>query len=483
MKNTATIISPPSKARVLSPASRAKITGLPPGLAGAEAIWKATSYREGDAVLPDLTGHGHDLDVQLGTTNEPKFLSYAGMQYAYLPGVDGNFFSTPDSAALSITGDIDIRAAMAMDEWVQGSFKRIVSKFLSTGDNREWTFDLVPTSGNIRFVWDQDGTSGDTNVAESTVAPTVDNGDLLLVRTTLDVDDGATNHAVTFYTKTSTEADARADLLDDTGWTQLGDVITGTGVTSIFDGAAPVTVGSLSADSSGRSVSGKVYAAVIKDGIAGTTVASPDFTDPDQWSEPFSTGDDAQGNTWSANRSSSGRKLTFVPFPLFLHGTDDLSEASDAAGLDFGDGAALSLTARFGVHGTPGSSQVICGKKADLTTGAGYALYLNTNREVVGIVADGSTSTTVTSSVLADGEAHEVTLIRDGSDVWLVVNGTATAKVADGTGDLSNAVAFRVGATSAGASFLDGIWTASGVHREALSDADATSAQEALAAA
>ena len=32
------------------------------------------------------------------------------LQYVQFPGTSGNYASTPDSAALSITGDIDIRA-------------------------------------------------------------------------------------------------------------------------------------------------------------------------------------------------------------------------------------------------------------------------------------------------------------------------------------------------------------------------------------
>ena len=66
----------------------------------------------GDRLL-DITGREHHFvlgGTASASTNDPLRLPYDGEKYVRLPGTAGNYISTPDSAALDITGDIDIRA-------------------------------------------------------------------------------------------------------------------------------------------------------------------------------------------------------------------------------------------------------------------------------------------------------------------------------------------------------------------------------------
>ncbi|HYH48309.1 MAG TPA: hypothetical protein VEG38_02060, partial [Acidimicrobiia bacterium] len=59
-----------------------------------------------------------------------------------LPGANGNYASTPDSAGNSITGDIDIRAKLSMADWTPTAQVVVVAKAGSTGTRSyslEWS--------------------------------------------------------------------------------------------------------------------------------------------------------------------------------------------------------------------------------------------------------------------------------------------------------------------------------------------------------
>lgn len=198
-----------------------------------------------------------------------------------LNGVSPGRASTPDAAALDIVGDIDVRAHVAMDDWTPATMSALVSKYTASGNQRSWYFAVQP-SGVLRFVWT---TAGITNaIADSTVAPTVSNGAALWVRVTFDVDNGAAGRTATFYTST-----------DGNTWTQLGTPVTTAGVTSIFNSTAPVVIGGTDNGTS-NGLSGKVSAIEIRNGIAGTRVARPEFGAQPAGTTSFA---DAQGNTWT----------------------------------------------------------------------------------------------------------------------------------------------------------------------------------------
>lgn len=455
---------------VITKRERRASFGTPPGLEDFEAVWKATAYTPGAATLPDLTGNGHDLDVQQGTTNEPSFLDYAGVLYSYLPGVAGNSFSTPDSTALSITGDIDLRAALALDDWTPSAKQAVLAKgSTATGD---YQF-LVLADGTLRLGW-HDGSSALTE--DSTAAPSVTDGDLLLVRVTMDVDDGGGNRDITFFTKTSTEADAHADLLDDTGWTQLGSVVTTAATTSIRDSADDLFIGRLGDDTA--SLTGKTYAVVVKDGIDGTTVASPDFTDTAQWSEPYSTGDDAQGNTWTANRSSSGRKLAFVDQPVFLFADDDFMEAADAAGLDFGSDDDFTVLLALRSYDIVGGRRVLSKR----STGAGYEIFSDGGMPINMRASDGTdTVDSSTNAVPSHGAIATVAMRRDGAAWDTLLNGVVVSSDdASAVDSLENGLSLLIGARADQSLFAGFEFVGAGIVRRALTDADIVTAGEEL---
>lgn len=193
-----------------------------------------------------------------------------------LPGSSGNYASTPDAAALDIVGDIDMRVAVAMDDWTPAASSALISKYTATGDQRSYLLQ-VTTGGNLRTFWTADGVTA-LNMA-STVAPTVSDGAILLVRCTLDVDDGAGNRVAKFYTKTATAATAFSGLADDTGWTQLGTTVTTAGTTSIFSSTAVLEVGTEAVGTT-NVLAGRVLAAELRDGIDGSVVFRANFNRP-----------------------------------------------------------------------------------------------------------------------------------------------------------------------------------------------------------
>jgi hypothetical protein len=79
--------------------------------------------------------------------------------------------------------------------------------------------------------------------------------------------------------------------------------VTEDGVTAIYDGTAPLTIGDSTANALAfPSVRGKIYSALVRQGIGGTIRASPDFTNLTPGASSLA---DAQGNTWTISPKAS----------------------------------------------------------------------------------------------------------------------------------------------------------------------------------
>lgn len=202
---------------------------------------------------------------------------------AYIPGTASNFVSTPDNAALDITGDIDIRADVTMGSWVTSTDQAIVSKYNATGNQRSYYLQVNNTSKTLQLGWSADGT---TVLSVNSATLPIDNGqNRLAVRATLDVSDGSGNRVIRFFTGESV----------DGPWTQLGSTTTTAGTTSIFNSSAAAIVGALSAGTNNL-LTGIVHAVQIRNGIDGTVVANPNFTNRTDGATSFV---DSAGRTWS----------------------------------------------------------------------------------------------------------------------------------------------------------------------------------------
>ncbi|MFH9073450.1 hypothetical protein [Streptomyces alboflavus] len=202
-------------------------------------------------------GQRTDTSATNGTAVE---FGYDGEDFLFLSGTSGDYASTPDDASLDITGDIDIRARVALDDWTPAAESTLIAKYTATSDERSYAL-AVTTGGNLILRWTEDGASELSET--SSVAVSASNGATAWVRATLDVDDGASDAQATFYTSD-----------DGVTWTQLGAVQAVGATTAIYASTAVLEIGSQSEGTVNRTA-GKFFEGSVLSGIGGTAVAAP----------------------------------------------------------------------------------------------------------------------------------------------------------------------------------------------------------------
>lgn len=146
--------------------------------------------------------------------------------YLYTQGLFAEGVSVSDSSALSVTGDIDIRLDIDMDDWQEGSTQSqgLLSKYDSNTSNRSYQLTLRQ-GGYLEFDASSNGTSS------SYYALSTDTVDDLAGRYWVRVTRSSLTGVVLFYTSA-----------DGVSWTQLGDPIATTSG-SIFDGNSTLNIG------------------------------------------------------------------------------------------------------------------------------------------------------------------------------------------------------------------------------------------------
>lgn len=222
--------------------------------------------------------------------------------YVYLPGVASNYASTPDSAALSITGDIDMRVRVAMDDWTPTTGQDIFSKW-GTSPQQGFDFHLF-TNGKLRLYLSSTGSNQSS--VDSSVAPTISDGSILWIRATWRASDGR----VQFFTA---DGSIVTPVVGD--FTQLGTDQT-IALASIFDNTAALEVGS---ERSGLvQAQGKFYRAQLRNGLDGTLVYDANFATKTFGANSF-TESSAQAATVTINgtlaQAGDGRVLINTPTP------------------------------------------------------------------------------------------------------------------------------------------------------------------------
>lgn len=204
-----------------------------------------------------------------------------------LPGVSGNYASTPDTTANSITGDIDLRVRVTMTDYTPASIQAFIAKDTEGAGGRSYAF-FMNTDGTLGLIWSEDGTALKTKA--STSATSVTDGATKWLRAVLDVDNGAVGNDVFFYTSN-----------DGVTWTQLGTTVTTAATTSIFNSTSVDEVGS-SATGTNKLFIGQIRRAMILNGIAGTIVN--DFN-PNNAVAGATTVNGLTGEVWTINTSGA----------------------------------------------------------------------------------------------------------------------------------------------------------------------------------
>lgn len=226
----------------------------------------------------------------------------AGTSFLELPGSSLAVASTPDTAALDITGDLDVRVDATLSNWTDyatgsGSTTQLVGKFGFAGGTKSWF--LGTRNGALYFEWSADGTAA-LSASSTLPFPTTASGRIAL-RVTLDVDNGAGGRTVTFYTAPSGTSGP---------WTQFGSAVVQAGVTSIFNSAIALRVGRAT-DLGFTQPTGRFHKAEVRSGIGGSIVAGPDFSVPAAGATSFV---DSAGLTWTvtAPAAITDRRTRFI---------------------------------------------------------------------------------------------------------------------------------------------------------------------------
>ena len=254
----------------------------------------------------------------IGRNTPVSVAVHAGSPYL---AVDGNTSGavTPDAAPLDITGDLDIRADLRLDDWTLTA--ELVGKY-DYPNQKSWMFILF-----AQKLWLYTSADGTTELLSgSTTTLSVPASGRLAVRATIDVDNGAGGRTVTFYTATSIGGT----------WTQLGNPIVTAGTTSIFSGTGQLYAGAVSTNALADPI-GRFYAVEVRNGINGTTVANPDFTAQTIGATSFA---DGAGRTWTMRNGGTLTNLQprftgeFGDWPAEWSGRGDLiTVEGEAAGI------------------------------------------------------------------------------------------------------------------------------------------------------
>lgn len=297
-------------------------------LDNAVAYWKAVDYA-GSGDLLDGSGNGHD--AQFGSTagadaNDPLYLDRPNDEtYLYMPGIAGNHLSVSDSGTFRPTGDISLRAHIYPDGLGTGELT-LTDRMPSNNTGYKLR---ISADGTLRLFWND----GSLRAAASTAAiPTADKAEVY-VRCDLDVDNGAGQYDVTFYTST-----------DGSIWNQLGSVVTGSsGTSSIsYTGGEDFKFGQLQGATSpfkGRVL--RVWG--YSDLTESTLFHDIDLTDDAEYNATLTTvTEQVTAQNATINRATSDRPAVVVDRPLIVSGTDDYLEI--AASTDFDVPTARDMT-------------------------------------------------------------------------------------------------------------------------------------------
>lgn len=226
-------------------------------------------------------------DYGLFGRNTPIRISLpAAANYLRLQGAIGQNATTPDAAALDILGDIDIRVDATLESWDTGlQVVDLAGKWGADG-NRSWRLQLAP-GGKLYLVWSPDGTNANALFGMLATSLPVPPSGRLSVRATLDVNNGAGGNTTSFYYSTTAGTAG--------SWTLAGTSVL-TGTTSIFNSTAALEIGDITGTTTSIPPVGKIHAAEVRNGLAGTVVASPVFSTPAAGAASFI---DGAGRTWT----------------------------------------------------------------------------------------------------------------------------------------------------------------------------------------
>jgi hypothetical protein len=378
---------------------------------GATAGGRATS------VLYDICGVNGDF-IQTTASAQPLALVHSGTNYAWLPGVASNYFSTPNAVANQITGDMDLISYV--DYASNGAFQLIQGK--TTSGNHQYC-QYITNTNQLGGHWGNGGFF--TDVSSGVSLGTTYKGWLKCSRT-------SSTGVVTFWTS----SDPPTTPISSINWVPNGTPATSyigaTGNTGL-----PYIVGAYGT-SFILPFQGLIHRATISNSIGGAPVV--DFN-PSSYNRATSQTSwvSATGETWTLNTASTNNalKATIVDQTMIMgNGT---SYGMRAPSLNINDTAITSYTVFRKFVNTVGQKIVNeLGGNASLNQGKHIFINSHLNTEVSGIYANvGLNSSRFTSSSLSLKIATSINNIANTNEAepYLIDN---VSQVVVGTPGISN---------------------------------------------
>ncbi len=205
-----------------------------------------------------------------------------------LPGTSSHSASTPDHASLDITGDLEVITRLSADDYTPVGNQRIVDKVNA--------YNLIKLPGSdLRFEW-HDGTSFLSEASSVTLDSVgIVDQQVIWLRATLDVDNGASDAEVKFFYSTNSTDDPTEVV-----WIQLGSTQLVGATTSIRTTTDDLFIG-IESIGDGERWDGRIYRSQVNDGIGGTLVADFDGNDFAIGESDTDTAVDSTGKTWTIN--------------------------------------------------------------------------------------------------------------------------------------------------------------------------------------
>lgn len=350
-------------------------------------------------------------------------VTFGGANALFSPVVAGNYASSPNAAALDITGDLSMWGKVRSSDYTSGATQYIGGKYTTTGEQRSYNFHINST-GFLGIALSSAGTGATATSATSTAAlPVSDATDVYVGVTRRDSD-----NRIQFWYST-----------DGTTYTQLGTDVTHT-TTDIFSSSAVMTVGAVS---DVGHFNGSIYRFSIWNGIrdfnagtGGTLVFDANFEAQATGTTSFtesssnaatvtvvSTGSDTNDPQWlphSTSQNPFGAGIDHIYHPALTTVSQQVSVADNAAFDTTGDidlrvwccptswasGLSQSLINRDNIGTDPNRCWALT---LGTTGGLGFSWY------PAGTTASqlGANSTALVTTVFSNGQAGWVRVTLD----------------------------------------------------------------------
>ncbi len=396
----------------------------------------------------DKSGNGHDA-----ANNGALAMGYEGLRYLYIPGLSGNYVTTPDAAQYDYSTSLRVEARVRFVDAKGGADDQCL---LSQWDiPNDMIFRVIAVSNRIQLY------NNGTLIAQSDAGTFLNDVDYWFAAEAIV---GAGDGTCAFYSSTTPTNDPAAVT-----WTQIGSTATGLTIASDSPGA-PIELGSRVGGTDDLWAGRYYRARYIADSVVALDV---DFTDAQT---PFATFvERSNAATVTINRSGTAARSTVVDRKMWLLTTSDYLEVTDHADLDFIASDDFTVMAVARTNTVAAGQDVLVAKKDNLTTSAGYVLSRSTATSE-GILADGAADDNDTVATVSVDTLHVFATVRDTAadtiEAFLDGVGSGSATTDSTTVTLANALPLRIGATSGtAASFFEGVITDVVVWREALSAA------------